>query len=147
MGLLDVDICGPSVPRMLGLTGQEVHQSASGWSPVWVNDGLGVMSIGFMLPQQDNAVIWRGPRKNGLIKQFLTVRGVQGVQLVVSTQARARVSRRSGDRPGDKHGPFAVRRARPPGFPSRSRRLPKSLPVGAIDTAPPKCVFKHSLIY
>lgn len=61
---------------MLGLTGQEVHQSSSGWSPVWVNDGLGVMSIGFMLPQQDNAVIWRGPRKNGLIKQFLTV-GVQ----------------------------------------------------------------------
>lgn len=74
VGLLDVDICGPSVPRMLGLTGQEVHQSSSGWSPVWVNDGLGVMSIGFMLPQQDNAVIWRGPRKNGLIKQFLTVR-------------------------------------------------------------------------
>lgn len=58
---------------MLGLTGREVHQSSSGWSPVWVTDGLGVMSIGFMLPQQDNAVIWRGPKKNGLIKQFLTV--------------------------------------------------------------------------
>eukprot|EP00752_Nemacystus_decipiens_P018200 g16329.t1 len=72
VGLLDVDICGPSVPRMLGLTGREVHQSSSGWSPVWVTDGLGVMSIGFMLPQQDNAVIWRGPKKNGLIKQFLT---------------------------------------------------------------------------
>lgn len=41
---------------------------------MWVTDGLGVMSIGFMLPQQDNAVIWRGPKKNGLIKQFLTVR-------------------------------------------------------------------------
>ena len=40
---------------------------------MWVTDGLGVMSIGFMLPQQDNAVIWRGPKKNGLIKQFLTV--------------------------------------------------------------------------
>ncbi|CAM9241903.1 unnamed protein product [Ectocarpus sp. 8 AP-2014] len=72
VGLLDIDICGPSVPRMLGLTGREVHQSSSGWSPVWVTDGLGVMSIGFMLPQQDNAVIWRGPKKNGLIKQFLT---------------------------------------------------------------------------
>ena len=70
-----MDICGPSVPRMLGLTGREVHQSSSGWSPVWVTDGLGVMSIGFMLPQQDNAVIWRGPKKNGLIKQFLTVGG------------------------------------------------------------------------
>jgi Mrp family chromosome partitioning ATPase len=49
-----------------------VHQSASGWSPVYVDDNLGVMSIGFMLPNVDDAVIWRGPRKNGLIKQFLT---------------------------------------------------------------------------
>mmetsp|Transcript_16781 Transcript_16781/g.25218 ORF Transcript_16781/g.25218 Transcript_16781/m.25218 type:complete len:360 (+) Transcript_16781:40-1119(+) len=72
VGLLDVDICGPSIPRMLGLVGQEVHQSASGWSPVYVDDNLGVMSIGFMLPTSDDAIIWRGPRKNGLIKQFLT---------------------------------------------------------------------------
>uniref|UniRef100_A0A7S2UWA7 Cytosolic Fe-S cluster assembly factor NUBP1 homolog n=1 Tax=Fibrocapsa japonica TaxID=94617 RepID=A0A7S2UWA7_9STRA len=72
VGLLDLDICGPSVPRMLGLTGQEVHQSSTGWSPVYVSDLLGVMSIGFMLPGQDDAVIWRGPRKNGLIRQFLT---------------------------------------------------------------------------
>ncbi len=72
VGLLDVDICGPSIPRMLGLVGQEVHQSASGWSPVYVDDNLAVMSIGFMLPSSDDAVIWRGPRKNALIKQFLT---------------------------------------------------------------------------
>lgn len=72
VGLLDIDICGPSIPRMLGLVGQEVHQSASGWSPVFVDDNLGVMSIGFMLPSSDDAIIWRGPRKNGLIKQFLT---------------------------------------------------------------------------
>lgn len=73
VGLLDIDICGPSIPRMLGLTdGQEVHQSASGWSPVYVTDNLAVMSIGFMLPSSDDAIIWRGPRKNGLIKQFLT---------------------------------------------------------------------------
>jgi Mrp family chromosome partitioning ATPase len=72
VGLLDVDICGPSIPRMLGLTGHDVHQSSSGWSPVYVDDKLAVMSIGFMLPNQDDAIIWRGPRKNGLIKQFLT---------------------------------------------------------------------------
>lgn len=72
VGLLDVDICGPSVPRMLGLVGQDVHQSSAGWSPVYVDDRLAVMSIGFMLPNQDDAIIWRGPRKNGLIKQFLT---------------------------------------------------------------------------
>lgn len=57
---------------MLGLLGEQVHQSASGWSPVYVSDNLGVMSIGFMLPSNDDAVIWRGPRKNGLIKQFLS---------------------------------------------------------------------------
>ncbi|RYG52083.1 ATP-binding protein [archaeon] len=72
VGLLDVDICGPSIPRMVGLVGQTVHQSADGWSPVWLHEGLGVMSIGFMLPSADDAIIWRGPRKNGLIKQFLT---------------------------------------------------------------------------
>jgi len=71
VGLLDVDICGPSVPKMLGLEGQEIHQSNLGWSPVYVESNLGVMSIGFMLPNPDEAVIWRGPRKNGLIKQFL----------------------------------------------------------------------------
>jgi len=56
---------------MLGLDGQEVHQSSYGWSPVYVQDNLGVMSIGFLLPNPDDAVIWRGPRKNGIIKQFL----------------------------------------------------------------------------
>ncbi|KAF7819463.1 Cytosolic Fe-S cluster assembly factor NBP35 [Senna tora] len=71
VGLLDIDICGPSIPKMLGLEGQEIHQSNLGWSPVYVEPNLGVMSIGFMLPDPDDAVIWRGPRKNGLIKQFL----------------------------------------------------------------------------
>jgi Mrp family chromosome partitioning ATPase len=72
VGLLDVDICGPSIPQMLGLVGSEVHRSASGWSPVYVEDNLGVMSIGFMLPSADDAVIWRGARKTGIIKQFFT---------------------------------------------------------------------------
>ncbi|KAJ6949354.1 hypothetical protein NC651_003376 [Populus alba x Populus x berolinensis] len=71
VGLMDIDICGPSIPKMLGLEGQEIHQSNLGWSPVYVESNLGVMSIGFMLPNPDEAVIWRGPRKNGLIKQFL----------------------------------------------------------------------------
>ena len=77
VGLLDIDICGPSIPRMLGLEGEEIHQSGAGWSPVYVEDRLGVMSIGFMLPNKDDAVIWRGPRKNSLIKQFLKVGSFQ----------------------------------------------------------------------
>ena len=71
VGLLDIDICGPSAPIMFGQEGQDVHKSNSGWSPVYVRENLSVMSIGFLLPNQDDAVIWRGPRKNGLIKQFL----------------------------------------------------------------------------
>ncbi|KAL6781437.1 MNP2 [Auxenochlorella protothecoides x Auxenochlorella symbiontica] len=71
VGLMDIDICGPSVPKMLGLEGEEVHQSGAGWSPVYIQENLGVMSIGFMLPNPDDAIVWRGPRKNGLIKQFL----------------------------------------------------------------------------
>lgn len=55
---------------MLGLVGQEVHQSAEGWSPVY-HENLAVMSIGFLINNPNDAVIWRGPRKNGLIKQFL----------------------------------------------------------------------------
>jgi hypothetical protein len=46
-------------------------QAASGWQPVWVDDSLCVVSIGFMTPSRNDAVIWRGVRKNGLIKQFL----------------------------------------------------------------------------
>lgn len=46
VGLLDIDICGPSAPKLTGLEGEEVHQSGSGWSPVYVEDNLAVMSIG-----------------------------------------------------------------------------------------------------
>lgn len=70
---MDTDICGPSIPKMMGADEEKIHVSGAGWSPVWVMDNLGVVSIQFMLPDADKdaAVIWRGPRKNGLIKQFL----------------------------------------------------------------------------
>lgn len=71
VGLLDIDVCGPSIPHMMGVKGEEVRMSNSGWSPVYVEENLGVMSIGFMLEKQDDAIIWRGVRKTGLIKQFL----------------------------------------------------------------------------
>lgn len=72
IGVLDIDICGPSQPRMLGALGEQVHQSGSGWSPVYVDDNLALMSIGFLLGSPDDAVIWRGPKKNGMIRQFLS---------------------------------------------------------------------------
>ena len=71
VGIMDTDVCGPSIPKMMGVEAETIHVSNAGWSPVWVADNLGVMSIQFMLPSRDDAVIWRGPKKNGLIKQFL----------------------------------------------------------------------------
>lgn len=69
--VLDIDICGPSQPRAFGVQDEQVHQSGSGWSPVFVDENLSVMSIGFLLSSPDDAIIWRGPKKNGMIKQFL----------------------------------------------------------------------------
>ncbi|MBN2345248.1 MAG: Mrp/NBP35 family ATP-binding protein, partial [Candidatus Aminicenantes bacterium] len=70
VGLLDVDIHGPSIPTMLGLEGTSLQSGADGLLPA-VADGLKVMSLGFLLPDPDQAVIWRGPLKMGAIKQFL----------------------------------------------------------------------------
>lgn len=69
--IMDIDICGPSIPTILGLSNASIHTSSTGWSPVYVSDNFCAMSIGFLLPSATSAVIWRGPKKNGLIKQFL----------------------------------------------------------------------------
>lgn len=71
VGVMDTDICGPSIPRMMGVDDESFHISSSGWSPVMARDNLAIMSIQFMLADRDSAVIWRGAKKNGLIKQFL----------------------------------------------------------------------------
>lgn len=70
VGLLDVDIHGPSIPTMLGLEGKKVQGCEGGLLPVDIG-GLKIMSVGFLLQNQDEAVIWRGPMKMGVIKQFL----------------------------------------------------------------------------
>lgn len=74
VGLLDIDLCGPSVPYLLQLEGKDVHQCAEGWVPVYADSEqrLAVMSIGFLLKNKDDSVVWRGPKKNAMIKQFLT---------------------------------------------------------------------------
>jgi Mrp family chromosome partitioning ATPase len=66
VGVLDVDLCGPSIPKMFNLENGIIHQSEQGWIPVYVDEQqrLGVMSIGFLLNSKSDAVIWRGPKKN-----------------------------------------------------------------------------------
>jgi len=71
VGLLDVDIHGPSIPRLLSLTGVQPHIEPTQIEPVPYNSNLWVMSLGFLIPDKETAVIWRGPMKIGLIKQFV----------------------------------------------------------------------------
>ena len=121
IGLLDVDLTGPSIPRMLGLDGAAVHQSNDGWVPVYfpvnqqpakegdtvIANGINgrssghaepdssteagkrelkVMSIGFLLRDSRQAVVWRGPKKSAMIRQFLAdVRWGELDWLVVDT--------------------------------------------------------------
>ena len=71
VGLLDVDIHGPSIPKLLGLKGGEPDVDAAGLHPVCLPPQLKVMSIGLLLKNPEDAVIWRGPMKYSVIQQFL----------------------------------------------------------------------------
>ena len=70
IGLLDIDITGPSQDLFMGVKEEEVHDSATGWTPVYADENLCIMSAGFIL-NDDAALIWSGSRKTGLLKKFL----------------------------------------------------------------------------
>nr|CCC91300.1 putative nucleotide binding protein [Trypanosoma congolense IL3000] len=85
VGLLDVDICGPSVPTICGVVGRDIYRGENGWEPVSLRNGqprededapevgdIKIMSIAFLLPSERDAVVWRGPKKDAMIRQFLT---------------------------------------------------------------------------
>jgi Mrp family chromosome partitioning ATPase len=81
VGVLDIDLTGPSMPRMLGLEGRHIHQSSAGWIPVYLDNSrslseqssgqLCCMSIGFLLRDRGDSVVWRGPKKGSMIAQFV----------------------------------------------------------------------------
>jgi Mrp family chromosome partitioning ATPase len=70
VGLLDIDLHGPSIPKMLGLEGERPLADNEGIHPLEVN-GLKLMSIGFLLASTSEATIMRGPMKHGAIQQLL----------------------------------------------------------------------------
>ncbi len=74
VGLMDVDLHGPDVVRMLNLTGSiEPPQSADDLvAPLMYNDNLKVVSLEYMLRDRDEAIIWRGPMKIQAIRQFIS---------------------------------------------------------------------------
>jgi Mrp family chromosome partitioning ATPase len=71
VGLLDVDLHGPSVPNLLALGYTPVPGRGGGIAPAPVRENLWAMSIQFFLPEDDDAVIWRGPRKYSAIREML----------------------------------------------------------------------------
>lgn len=79
VGVLDIDLTGPSLPRMFGVEKKQVRQSAQGWVPVSVYNNpqdpskgnILLMLLGFLLGNRDSSVVWRGPKKTAMIRQFL----------------------------------------------------------------------------
>ncbi len=72
VGLMDADIHGPDVPKILGIEDKRPGASEGKISPILVTPRLKAMSIGFLLPDRDSAIIWRGPMKMNAIRQFLS---------------------------------------------------------------------------
>lgn len=97
VGILDIDLTGPSIPRLLNLEDKKVRQAPGGWLPVPVHaaieqdqqgtlsetsrsdtgqqsrrGSLHALSLAFLLPSRDSAVIWRGPKKTAMIRQFVS---------------------------------------------------------------------------
>ncbi|MBI9017793.1 MAG: Mrp/NBP35 family ATP-binding protein [Phycisphaerae bacterium] len=71
VGLLDADIHGPSMPTVLGARGKEILVDNGELLPAELTENLKMISVGLLLPNFDDAVVWRGPMKNGVINQFL----------------------------------------------------------------------------
>jgi Mrp family chromosome partitioning ATPase len=71
-GLMDLDIHGPNLPKMLGIESQRLTTLGNIIEPIQVTGNLAVISMGFLLPDISTPVIWRGPMKMSAISQFLS---------------------------------------------------------------------------
>lgn len=68
--VLDADITGPSIPKMLGLTGKRAETTGENLLPVKTKSGIEVMSVNLLLDKEESPVVWRGPVISGAVKQF-----------------------------------------------------------------------------
>ncbi len=71
VGLMDVDLHGPSVPTLLGLVNARPERAGEGIAPIEYMPNLSALSMQNLLPDKDDAVVWRGPMKIGAIRQFM----------------------------------------------------------------------------
>jgi Mrp family chromosome partitioning ATPase len=69
VGVMDADLTGPSIPRLFGISGP-VPATPMGMLPIDTQTGIKVISTNLMLPEEDAAVLWRGPIMSGTIRQF-----------------------------------------------------------------------------
>ncbi len=73
IGLLDIDIHGPNLPKMLGVEKERMQSDEENRiKPVRISDNLKLVSMAFLLPEEHQSVIWRGPLKMKIIQQFLS---------------------------------------------------------------------------
>lgn len=72
VGVLDSDITGPSIPRLLGIENKKVTITEEIMYPVTTNDEIKVMSLNLLVEKEEDPVIWRGPVISGMVKQFWT---------------------------------------------------------------------------
>jgi ATP-binding protein involved in chromosome partitioning len=72
VGILDADITGPCIPKILGVRGQKLQGGPPGIFPATGPLGIRVVSMDFLLPSDESPVIWRGPLKMKAIQQFLS---------------------------------------------------------------------------
>ncbi|MBN1621497.1 MAG: Mrp/NBP35 family ATP-binding protein [Endomicrobiales bacterium] len=72
VGILDVDVHGPNIAKMLGLEGQRLAGSELGMEPMEALPNLKAVSLALIMENQDQPIIWRGPMKMGVIRQFLS---------------------------------------------------------------------------
>jgi len=72
VGILDADITGPSIPRLLGMTDVKARATEEFLLPAETRDGIKVMSLNFLVEEESDPVIWRGPVIANMVKQFWT---------------------------------------------------------------------------
>ncbi len=71
VGLMDTDIHGPNVAKMLGMDGEMLYQNDNGIEPPTAEDNMKVVSLAMAGSDADSPIVWRGPLKMGFIKQLL----------------------------------------------------------------------------
>ncbi len=71
VGLMDADITGPSIPKLFGVN-EQPKMGEYGIDPIKSKSGISLMSMNFLLPHDDDPVIWRGAMITGVVQQFIT---------------------------------------------------------------------------